>query len=175
MKILIFLILNFIMIPFSSFAGNKFPFYLEVISDNENLKSIVITKTEEMVSDFSNLTLRKDKDGRVFVKLFIYVLKHKNSNIDKDTIILSATHVNKRRIVELTQEVFKKDNKSSDFTKTIAADLMSRDSGIVRHINVAATDDIDRISVPITRFLRDLSKNIRSYYESEFFDMFKYK
>jgi len=52
---------------------------------------------------------------------------------------------------------------------------MLRDSGIVRHINVAATDDIDRISVPITRFLRDLSKNIRSYYESEFFDMFKYK
>ena len=175
MKILIFLILNFIMIPFSSFAGNKFPFYLEVISDNENLKSIVINKTQEIVPDFSNLTLRKDKDGRVFVKLFIYVLKHKNSNIDKDTIILSATHVNKRRIVELTQEVFKKDNKSSDFTKTIAADLMSRDSGIVRHINVAATDDIDRISVPITRFLRDLSKNIRSYYESEFFDMFKYK
>ena len=75
----------------------------------------------------------------------------------------------------MTQEVFKKDNKSSDFTKKIVADLMLTDSGIVRHINVAAIDDIDRISIPIARFLRDLSKNIRTYYESEFFNMFKYK
>ena len=37
-------------------------------------------------SNFPNLTLREDKDGRVFVQLFIYALRHKNSNNSKDTI-----------------------------------------------------------------------------------------
>ena len=45
----------------------------------------------------------------------------------------------------------------------------------MRHINVAAIDDIDSIGVPITRFLKDLSINIQGYYESSFFDMSKYK
>ena len=69
----------------------------------------------------------------------------------------------------------KKIVKVRKFTKTIAADLMLRDSGLMRHINIAATDDIDRIGVPIARFLKDLSKNIQGYYESSFFDMFKHK
>lgn len=172
---LIFITFNFIIISSLSYADKKFPFYFNVVGEDKTLNKIVRIETKKLVSNFSNLTLREDKDGRVFVKLFIYALRHKNSKISKDTIILSATHINKRRIVELTKEVFKKDSKSSKFTKTIAADLMLKDSGIMRHINVAATDDINTIRVPIARFLKDLSKNIQSYYESEFFEMFKYK
>lgn len=175
MKILIILILKFLIVSSLANASTKYPFYIDIISEDKNLKTLIRDKAKEIVPNFSNLKLKDDKDGRVFVKLFIYALRHKNSHISNDTIILSATHVNKRRIFELTNEVFKKDSKSSEFTKTIAADLMLKDSGLLRHINVAATDDIDSLRVPITRFLKDLSKNIQGYYESSFFDMFKYK
>ena len=52
---------------------------------------------------------------------------------------------------------------------------MLRDSGLMTHINVAAIDDVKTINVPIARFLKDLSRNIKGYYESSFFDMFKHK
>ena len=175
MKTLILFTLKFLIISTLAQASTKYPFYLDIISEDKNLETLIRDKAKKITPKFSNLKLREDKDGRVFVKLFIYALRHKNSNVANDTIILSATHVNKRRIFELTNEVFKKDSKSSEFTKTIAADLMLRDSSLMRHINVAATDDIDRIGVPIARFLKDLSKNIQGYYESSFFDMFKHK
>ena len=175
MKTLILLILKFLIICSLANASTKYPFYLDIISEDKNLENLIKDKAKKIIPKFSNLKLNEDKDGRVFVKLFIYALRHKNSNLSNDTIILSATHINKRRIFELTNEVFKKDSKSSEFTKTIAADLMLRDSGLMRHINVAASDNIDRIDVPIKRFLKDLSKNIQDYYESSFFDMFKHK
>ena len=168
---LIFVTFNFIIISSLSHADTKFPFYLNVVGEDKSLNKIVRVETKKLVSNFSNLTLREDKDGRVFVKLFIYALRHKNSKISKDTIILSSTHINRRRIVELTKEVFKKDSKSSKLTKTIAADLMLKDSGLMRHINIAAMDDIDKIGVPILRFSKDLSANIENYYEASFFDM----
>ena len=175
MKTLILIILKLLIFASFSHAETKFPFYLNVVGEDKSLKNLVRAKTKKLVSNFPNLTLREDKDGRVFVQLFIYALRHKNSNNSKDTIILSSTHVNKRRIVELTKEVYKKDSKSSEVTKTIAADLMLRDSGLMTHINVAAIDDVKKINVPIARFLKDLSRNIKGYYESSFFDMFKHK
>ena len=175
MKTLILITLKFLIMCSLSHAETKLPFYLNVVGEDKSLKNLVRTKTKKLISNFLNLTLKEEKDGRVFVQLFIYALKHKNSNNSKDTIILSATHVNKRRIIELTKEVFKKDSKSSEVTKTIAADLMLRDSGLMTHINVAAIDDVKTINVPIARFLKDLSRNIKGYYESSFFDMFKHK
>ena len=175
MRILFLLTLKILMASSFSYAETRFPFYLNIITEDENLKILIKAKTKKLTSNFSNLTMREDKDGRIFVKLFIYALRHKNSNNSKDTIILSATHVNKRRIVELTKEVFKKDSKSSEFTKTIAADMVLKDTGLMTHINVAAIDDIKKINVPLTKFLKDLSRNIKGYYESSFFDMFKHK
>lgn len=175
MKTFILLTFKFLIISSLSYGETKYPFYLDVICADKSLKTLIRTKAKKITLNFSNLKLSEQKDGTTFVKLFVYALKHRNSNTSKDTIIFSATQVNKRRIFELTNEVFKKDNKSSELTKAIAADLMLRDSGIMRHINVAAVDDIYKVDVPIERFLKDLSMNIKSYYESEFFDMFKYK
>ena len=94
--------LKFLIISTLAHASTRYPYYLDIISEDKNLETLIRDKAKKITPKFSNLKLREDKDGRVFVKLFIYALRHKNSNVSNDTIILSATHVNKRRIFDIS-------------------------------------------------------------------------
>ena len=77
MRLLFLLTLKLLLFSSFSYAETKFPFYLNVVGEDKNLKNLVRTKTKKLVSNFPNLTLREDKDGRVFVQLFIYALRQK--------------------------------------------------------------------------------------------------
>ena len=163
--IFISVILFLIYLP-SSFAETKYPFFLNVISEDQNLKSNVYNNVKRLTANYSNLELKEKSDKGVYVELFIYAINHKNSNTSKNTIVLSVVHTNKIRIFQLTDEVFKDNSQSSDQTKRITANLMMTKGGLLSHMNIAAVDNVEQIDIAINKFLKQLSINIESYYLS---------
>ena len=160
-----FVILFFIYVP-TAFSESKYPFFLNVISEDQNLKNRIFNNFKRLTSNYSNLELKEVRDKGVYVELFIYAINHKNSNTSKDTIVLSVVHTNKIRIFQLTNEVFKDNSQSSDQTKRITADLMMRKGGLLSHMNIAAVDNVEQIDIALNKFLKQLSINIENYYLS---------
>ena len=67
MRTLILLTLKFLIISTLAHASTKYPFYLNIISEDKNLETLIRDKAKKITPKFSNLKLREDKDGRVFV------------------------------------------------------------------------------------------------------------
>ena len=164
-KFFIIIIVFLIYLP-TAFAETKYPFFLNVISEDQNLKNNVFSNVKRLATNYSNLEFKEVRDKGVYVELFIYAINHKNSNTSKNTIILSVVHTNKIRIFQLTDEVFKDNSKSSDQTKRITADLMMRKGGLLSHMNIAAVDNVEQIDIALNKFLKQLSINIENYYLS---------
>ena len=164
-KIFISIIAILIYLP-SSFAETKYPFFLNIISEDQNLKKTIFNNFKSLTPNYSNLELKETRDKGVYVELFIYAINHKNSNTAKDTVVLSVVHTNKIRIFQLTSEVFKDDSKSSEQIKKITADLVMRKGGLLSHMNIAAVDNVEQIDIALNKFLKQLSLNIKSYYLS---------
>ena len=162
-KIFISVIVLLIYLP-SSFAEIKYPFFLNVISEDKNLKKTIFNNVKSLTPNYSNLELKEMRDKGVYVELFIYAINHKNSNTSKDTVVLSIVHTNKIRIFQLTNEVFKDKSKSSEQIKKITADLLMRKGGLLSHMNIAAADNVEQIDIALNRFLKQLSLNIEGYY-----------
>ena len=164
-KFFIIIIVFLIYLP-TAFAETKYPFFLNVISEDQNLKNNVFSNVKRLATNYSNLEFKEVRDKGVYVELFIYAINHKNSNTSKNTIVLSVVHTNKIRIFQLTDEVFKENSKSSDQTKRITADLMMRKGGLLSHMNIAAVDNVEQIDIALNKFLKQLSINIENYYLS---------
>ena len=164
-KFFIIIIVFLIYLP-TAFAETKYPFFLNVISEDQNLKNNVFSNVKRLATNYSNLEFKEVRDKGVYVELFIYAINHKNSNTSKNTIILSVVHTNKIRIFQLTDEVFKDNSISSDQTKRITADLMMRKGGLLSHMNIAAVDNVEQIDIALNKFLKQLSINIENYYLS---------
>ena len=162
-KIFISIIAILIYLP-SSFAETKYPFFLNIISEDQNLKKTIFNNFKSLTPNYSNLKLKETRDKGVYVELFIYAINHKNSNTSKDTVVLSIVHTNKIRIFQLTNEVFKDKSKSSEQIKKITADLLMRKGGLLSHMNIAAADNVEQIDIALNRFLKQLSLNIEGYY-----------
>ena len=151
--------------PILSFAESKYPFYLQVISQDE----VIRTKISELINtEISNYGMqiksnKNFKDG-VGVGLYIYAQKHVNSGINKNTIIFSIAHTSNKRFSELMIEVFKDGSTSTEMTKKITADLILKKKGILKYLNVAAVDEISQINKLIPTILKNLSERIEGYY-----------
>ena len=71
MRTLILLTLKFLIISTQAHASTKYPFYLNIISEDKNLDTLIRDKAKKIIPKFSNFKIREDKNGRDFVKLFI--------------------------------------------------------------------------------------------------------
>ena len=80
MRTILISIIAFLIYTPSTFAETKYPFFLNVISEDQNLKSNVYNNVKRLTPNYSNLEFKEVRDKGVYVELFIYAINHKNSN-----------------------------------------------------------------------------------------------
>lgn len=151
------------------YGNDKYSFQLKVISDD----NLIINEVEESIfknlKNFKNLEINDQKDfrdGEPLIVLYVYGKKHENSNVDKNIYTFSIAHTSNTEFMNLMSEVFgdKTFNDSSDRMKEITSDLLINKKAILKYLNVASIDNIEKIDILTESVLNGLSSRIGNYY-----------
>ena len=74
------------LVTVTSYGSDKYPFHLNVISDDYFMKTDIEKSVKKNIKKFNNIVIKNNKDFRdgVSVVLYIYGKKHNNSNLNKE-------------------------------------------------------------------------------------------
>ena len=171
MHMIIFILNLLIYSLVSSFVygDDKYSFRLKVISDD----NVIINEVEKSISknlkNFENLEINNQKDfrdGDPLIVLYVYGKKHENSNVDRNIYTFSIAHTSNTEFMNLMLEVFddKTFDDSSDRMKEITSDLLINKKAILKYLNVASIDNLEKIDILTENVLNGLSSRILNYY-----------
>ena len=171
MHMIIFILNLLIYSLVSSFVygDDKYSFRLKVISDD----NVIINEVEKSISknlkNFENLEINNQKDfrdGDPLIVLYVYGKKHENSNVDRNIYTFSIAHTSNTEFMNLMSEVFddKTFDDSSDRMKEITSDLLINKKAILKYLNVASIDNLEKIDILTENVLNGLSSRILNYY-----------
>ena len=151
------------------YGDDKYSFRLKVISDD----NVIINEVEKSISknlkNFENLEINNQKDfrdGDPLIVLYVYGKKHENSNVDRNIYTFSIAHTSNTEFMNLMLEVFddKTFDDSSDRMKEITSDLLINKKAILKYLNVASIDNLEKIDILTENILNGLSSRIVNYY-----------
>ena len=154
------------LVTVTSYGSEKYPFHLNVISNDYLMKSDIEKSVIKNIKKFNNIVIKNNKDFRdgVSVVLYIYGKKHNNSNLDKQFVTFSVAHTSNSDFLDLMTEVFGEDSLSSDRMKEITGDLIINKKAILKYLNVASLDNLEKIDLFTETVLNALSTRIDNYY-----------
>ena len=164
--ILIFNVFFLCLVTVTSYGSEKYPFHLNVISDDYFMKTDIEKSVKKNIKKFNNIVIKNNKDFRdgVSVVLYIYGKKHDNSNLNKEFVTFSVAHTSNSDFMDLMTEVFREESISTDRMKEITGDLIMNRKAILKYLNVASLDDLENIDVFTETVLTALSTRINGYY-----------
>ena len=164
--ILIFNVFFLCLVTVTSYGSEKYPFHLNVISDDYFMKTDIEKSVKKNIKKFNNIVIKNNKDFRdgVSVVLYIYGKKHDNSNLNKEFVTFSVAHTSNSDFMDLMTEVFREESISTDRMKEITGDLIMNKKAILKYLNVASLDDLEKIDVFTETVLNALSTRINGYY-----------
>ena len=164
--ILIFNVFFLCLVTVTSYGSEKYPFHLNVISDDYFMKTDIEKSVKKNIKKFNNIVIKNNKDFRdgVSVVLYIYGKKHDNSNLNKQFVTFSVAHTSNSDFMDLMTEVFGEESISTDRMKEITGDLIMNKKAILKYLNVASLDDLEKIDVFTETVLNALSTRINGYY-----------
>ena len=151
------------------YGDDKYSFRLKVIFDD----NVIINEVEKSISknlkNFENLEINNQKDfrdGDPLIVLYVYGKKHENSNVDRNIYTFSIAHTSNTEFMNLMLEVFddKTFDDSSDRMKEITSDLLINKKAILKYLNVASIDNLEKIDILTENVLNGLSSRIVNYY-----------
>ena len=150
----------------TSYSSEKYPFHLNVISNDYYMKNDIKKSVIKNIKKFNNIVIKNNKDFRdgVSVVLYIYGKKHNNSNVDKQFVTFSVAHTSNSAFLDLMTEVFGDESISTDRMKEITSDLIINKKAILKYLNVASIDNLEKIDVFTETVLNALSSRIDGYY-----------
>ena len=154
------------LVTVTSYGSEKYPFHLNVISDDYFMKTDIEKSVKKNIKKFNNIVIKNNKDFRdgVSVVLYIYGKKHDNSNLNKEFVTFSVAHTSNSDFMDLMNEVFVEESISTDRMKEITVDLIMNRKAILKYLNVASLDDLEKIDVFTEKVLNALSTRINGYY-----------
>ena len=157
--ILIFNVFFLCLVTVTSYGSEKYPFHLNVISDDYFMKTDIEKSVKKNIKKFNNIVIKNNKDFRdgVSVVLYIYGKKQDNSNLNKQFVTFSVAHTSNSDFMDLMTEVFGEESISTDRMKEITGDLIMNRKAILKYLNVASLDDLEKIDVFTETVLNALS------------------